>query len=83
MPDRQRRTTVRERNVGHAGGVSGRGRRHHGADDVENAAGIADRRFDGNAGQNAPIDACDDNVPAGSDGPGRNEARQQQLESFE
>jgi hypothetical protein len=82
VPDRQRAITIRQRDVDDAGWLAGRGG-HHGADDVENARGVADRGFDRNAGENALVGAGDNDVPPGGDGPGRNEPRQQQLQALE
>ena len=60
-----------------------RGQRQRRADDVEDAVGVAEPGFDRNAGQHALVDAGDDDVPAGGDGPGRNQAGQQQLQALE
>ena len=46
-----------------------RGQRQRRADDVEKAAGVAERGFDRNAGENALVGAGDDDMPAGGDGP--------------
>ena len=46
-----------------------RGQRQRGADDVEDAGGIAERGFDRNAGEHALVGAGDDDVPAGGDAP--------------
>jgi len=44
---------------------------------------LAERNFlDRDAGENALVGAGDDHVPAGRDGPGRNEAGQQQLQAL-
>ena len=45
--------------------------------------GIAERGFDGNAGENALVGAGDDDVPAGGDAPRRNEAGQQALQAVD
>ncbi len=73
---------VRQGDVADAGLLARRGQRQHRADDVENAVALADR-FDRNAGEHALVRAGDDDVAAGGDAPGRNEARQQALQAVD
>jgi len=61
----------------------GRSQRHRGADEVEDAIGIADRRFDRDTGKDALVHAGDDDVPAGRDRPRGDEAGQQKLQTVE
>src|SRR6266404_4606453 len=65
--DRQRAAAVRQGDVGDASLLSRCGERQRGAKDVENAA----------------VRAGDDNMSAGRDAPGRNEAGQQKLQALE
>jgi hypothetical protein len=78
----QRSTAVRHDNIGHAARLPGCAQRQCRADDIEEAAGIAQRIFDRDAGENAPVRAGDDHMPAGRDGPGWNEAGQQELQAL-
>jgi len=66
--------------VGHAGLAPRRGERQRRADDVEQPVGIAEQRFDRDAGQHALVGAGDDDVAAGGEAPGRNQPGQQALQ---
>ena len=83
VPDRQRAIAIRQRNVDDAGRLPGWRGRHTALmmSRMPVESPIAD--FDRHAGENALVAACDDEVPPGGDGPGRNEARQQQLQTLE
>ena len=81
--DRQRAAAVRQGDVGDAGLLPGRGQRQRRADDVEDAAGVADPGVDRHAGEDALVGADHDDVPAGRGAPRRNEAGQQQLQALE
>ena len=52
-----------------AGELPRRGQRQRGADDVENAVGVADRGLDRNPGEHALVRAGDDDMAAGREAP--------------
>ncbi len=83
MRNGQRAAAVRQDDVGHALQLRGRGHRQRRADDVENAAGVADPGIDRHAGEHALVGADHDDVAAGRRAPGWNEAGQQQLQALE
>ncbi len=83
VSNRQRAIAVGQRNVRDAGLLQPwRGQRQRRADDVEQLAGIAERCLDRNPRQHALVGADHDDMPAGCDGPGRDEAWQCLLQAF-
>ena len=79
--NRQRAVAVGQGDIGNGGLLSRRGQRQRGADDVENAVGVAKRGLDRNPGKNALVRSGDDHMPAGGEAPCRNETGQQALQA--
>ena len=81
--DRQRAAAVRQRHVGDDALLAGRGQQLRRADDVEDAVGARQGRFDRDAGEDAVVGAGDDDVAAGGDAPGRDQVGQQALQALD